>query len=335
MRCDLPSAAAIFFKVPPISRTHLLRKWWALWQAHVSLCCLLQGMGLPSQTAATISGLKADLREAQAKHAAQLAELQRRHEQQLQALRQEHSEMVNGLLETQRERRAGPAAPAAAELAALQQQVEMLQRRLDMAAAERDAAVGEVRAEMQAALHAKDEEYHRMLMVRGCFFGGEWMVVGLGQLHCPRGPPCRWCQWTGKAFFIWGHRQFLAQCWLQALSGCKLAVAGRVTWTFYLLSLTTRFSFAGQGFGDLLARGGAPAAGPGAAHHQGHDIAGENTLSRHRRGHRAKRPASAAATTAAAAAAAGPFVSRGHLTCPCALTTWAAAWSHSFGRASA
>lgn len=141
-------------------------------------------MGLPSQAAATIVSLRADLREAEAHHVAELAELRAQHSQQLEALRQEHSAMLSSVLQLQQ---ASPGAggggggwgsersalsPASAGLSATvgalqQQQVEVLQQRLAMAAAEREAAVGGVRAEMQAALHAKEEEMHRLLLVGG------------------------------------------------------------------------------------------------------------------------------------------------------------------------
>ncbi|GAB4815426.1 hypothetical protein N2152v2_002472 [Parachlorella kessleri] len=64
------------------------------------------------------------------------------------------------------ERSGSNAAAATAAVASLEEQVALLQRRLQAAAAERDAEVGEVRAELRAALHAKDEEYHRMLMAK-------------------------------------------------------------------------------------------------------------------------------------------------------------------------
>ena len=60
----------------------------------------------------------------------------------------------------------------------------MLQRRLALAAAERDAAVAEVRAEMQAALHAKDEEFHRTLLVRTHARCARWLHVCMLLLVC-------------------------------------------------------------------------------------------------------------------------------------------------------
>ena len=69
---------------------------------------LPQGMGLPSQAAATIVGLRADLREAETQHAAQLADLQAGHRQELEALRREHSAMLASVLALQAAASPGP-----------------------------------------------------------------------------------------------------------------------------------------------------------------------------------------------------------------------------------
>lgn len=133
---------------------------------------------MPSQAAATIASLRADLREAQEHHSNELLEMEAQYFQQMQLLQQEHAAMLGELFDRQQQIRrhsgfsptkhyGGVASPIRTIRSQQAEQEELagLKRELQKVYAEKDAEVGEVRVAMRAALHAKEEEYHRLLMV--------------------------------------------------------------------------------------------------------------------------------------------------------------------------